>query len=216
MIKRIAIIVDGPPASGKTTLRNMLAKKTNVYTVNYKVFGPFNLIAKVILKIRPGIITSNYDPLRHDPFLLLSPDFWSKLSIIMTLLELLYKIFQQVIIVIILAIRRSIVVDEFLILRFANYMNAYIHNTISMSTLKLLYVCDIYFLKFISLFSFIKYVYLDANLSLLKRNWRKRGHKSCYDLKFLKLVRYSTEVIEEIIAENIELEKIILGETEKS
>lgn len=204
---RTVIIIDGPPAAGKTTLGLKLVRHVGGCVVNYKAFGPANIIAKAILKLSKTTSTvfAHIDS-RRDPFLLFPYTFWRR-SIpaitMLTILELLYKMFQQIIILLLLLLKRVIVIDEFLILRFANYINTLRLGVIDVSTFKLLYWQDICFLKLISTLANVKYIILEPDISILIRNWRKRGHRVPYDLNFLAITRYAIRTLKESIINKI-------------
>ena len=67
MLKKPVIIVDGPSATGKSTLAQRLSSKLGLPVRKYKALGPANIIAKLLIRLRPNLLsTKNYDPLRHD------------------------------------------------------------------------------------------------------------------------------------------------------
>ncbi len=200
---RFCIIIDGPVASGKTMLGNNLVKRIGGVIINYKAFGPANIIAKIILKYNPELLPRKYDLSRHDSFLLLPPTFLSKLHLLIIISEIFYKIYQQVLILILLLFRRVVIIDEFLALRLSNYINAYRLNIISGNVLKLLYRLDLCFVKLLSLIVRTKYIYINTPPPVLLRNWMRRGHKIHYDLSFLALVEYSSKIIKEYINTNV-------------
>ena len=200
MSRRIIIIVDGPPASGKTTLKTILLAKIGGSSINYKAFGPANLIAKMVLRFASIAIPSSYDKTRHDPFLLLTPNFWSKLCIVIILLELLYKMLQQLVILALVLLKNVVIIDEFLVLRLANYINTLKHGIINANALALLCRQDIYFLKYVSTIAYVKYIYIEPSLSMLTKYWQKRGHKVPYNKGFLNLTKYSLKIVKRIVA----------------
>ena len=198
-LKRMVIILDGPPASRKTTLASRIIRKIGGCVVHYKGFGPANLIAKLILKINPCLIPPMYDERRGDPFLFLSTRYWSKLHIVIMLLECLYKIMQQITIALLILLKRVVVIDEYLVLRLANYINALKHNIIDLRDLSIVYQLDISLLEAIKRMAQVKYVYIEPRTKILLENWKKRGHKVPYDMNFLAIVKRSFKVVRKCV-----------------
>lgn len=201
-MKRRLIIIDGPPASGKTTLSYKFFNKLGGYVTRYRAFGPANIMTQYF---KLNIIY--YDNkiikiLRNDLFLTIPLEKWEKIKKLIFLLELIYKFFQQFIIITILLLKKVVILDEFMILRLANYINVVINNKFSYKIMKYLFIIDLKFAILLSKFSSMIYIYMEPNLTKMMANWQHRGHRLPYDIKFLAIVRYSAHHIYHILNKN--------------
>ena len=205
------IILDGPPASGKTKLAASFFVHFNTIILNYKALGPTNIIAQILMLLSSKNISlpSNHDPTRQDPLLFLNRTLSQRLSNVFFLLELFYKALQVTIILLCLFIYRIIIVDEFLALRFANYFNFYKVGGLKKRHVSILMQIDFSILKVLSRFGKCFYYYINRNLNTSKQFWKKRGHTIPYDTSFFILTNISWNTIKKFLKTRTKNVKIL-------
>jgi len=199
------VILDGPPASGKTIFAIGFSTHFKTITLNYKALGPANIIARIltILSSKNISLPSNHDPTRQDPLLFLSKTLSQRLSNVFFLLELLYKALQVVTMLFYLFIYRIIIVDEFLALRFANYFNFYKVGGFKKWHVIILMQLDFSILKALSHFGNCFYYYINRDLNASKQFWKKRGHTIPYDTSFFALTNISWKMVRKFLKAKI-------------
>ena len=188
--KRFIIIFDGPPASGKTTRAMITARKLHCLHLKYKALGLVNIISVLIVRIAPDLSkNSSYIKTKEDPILLIKSQILKKMKFIAFLTELLYKMVQIVLLIILSTICRKLVIDEFFALRAANYINIYLHNGLGKRQAELLIRIDLALLKALAKGHSLYYIYVDRETKELRRFWHKRERDKKYSEKYLALVR---------------------------
>ena len=188
--KKIIIIFDGPPASGKTTRSIITAQKLRFLYLKYKALGLINIISILLMQIAPNLSKNpSYIKTKEDPLLLLKPQMLEKIRFITFLTELLYKVFQAIKLVMLSTICKGLVIDEFFTLRAANYINVYLYKGLGKRQAELLIRIDLALLKALAKHNSLYYIYLDRDAEELKRLWRNRERDKEYSEKYLTLVR---------------------------
>jgi len=190
MEKRLVIIFDGPPASGKSTYSTIMARKLRVSHLKYKTLGPINVISTFIIRIAPDLSKDpNYVKTKEDPLLLLRSQILKKIRFVTFLTELPYKIFQAIMLILLSILCKGLVIDEFFTLRAANYINVHLHKGLSKQQAELLMRIDLTLLKVLAKLNSVHYIYIDRRNEELKCLWCNREHDKEYSKKYLKLVR---------------------------
>jgi hypothetical protein len=181
--------VDGPPACGKTTFIAQLRTSLRVRVVGYKAFGLANLLSQWVLRLAPSHRRQGtFDETRDDPILLLDDLMARSLSPVIGVSEVFYKTAQMAKCVLATAAQQT-VVDEGVVLRYANYQNAKQLGRISGQASRILVMMDLAFARALARRRRVLYLYLEADDETLDLRWRKRGHKTKYNLEFARLVR---------------------------
>ncbi|MEM2562252.1 MAG: hypothetical protein QXT06_07995 [Candidatus Bathyarchaeia archaeon] len=195
------IIFDGPPASGKTTRSRILARKLRCPYLRYKTLGFANILSTIIIRLAPGYSITRIKHLRtkEDPVLLLDSRLLSKMQLIIFLAEIPYKILQVTLLIVLSLIYSCLIIDEFLVLRIANYVNVYLHGGLSKWHAELLIRIDLALLRVLAKHGTIQYIYIDRCIEELKNLWHKREFNKAYSETYLILVRliwktYQTEI----------------------
>jgi hypothetical protein len=182
------IIVDGQVASGKSTLVEQIRKATRSSVCSYKSLGFTNLFAFVLLKLFPGCSTSvEKDAKRFEPILAIDPAVLAKLSALFSAMEIFYKAIQASK-VIVLAAMGPTVVDEFLAIRYANYVNMFHLRCLSLRAVRLLVSLDMGVATGLVRRRKVLYLFKRESLPVLEARWRRRGHTVPYDARYSELV----------------------------
>lgn len=185
------VFVDGPSASGKSTYVRMLHDASGYCRVSYKAFGFANLLAAALLQVFPSrSVPGEFDQMRDDPMLRLDEKTLSKLAPLFGPSELLYKALQILKVLAVSGLAKT-VVDEGILLRRANYVNALRRGGISRRAFDSLVAADFDFIRFLSRRKRPLYIYFDLDDSALESRWSARGHTRTYDRRFADLVRSS-------------------------
>ena len=198
------IIVDGPPASGKSTIATFLAKKFSCKVYSFKRLGFLNLYAEFLLHITPSVgmhgnggrsesfkVLQALKRERRDPILFINPRFLEKMTFIAFLLEVIYKCQRFFLLIMLTLTYKCIVVDEGFSLGWANYYNLMAHKKVFKPRhVKVLMRLDISLLRFLSRTKNVHVYFIDRDWSKLALFWRRRGHVTHYDVKYATLVKY--------------------------
>ncbi len=198
------IIVDGPPASGKSTIATFLAKKFSCKVYSFKRLGFLNLYAEFLLHITPSAnmhgnvgrsgrfkVLQVVKRERRDPILLINPRFLEKTTFINFLLEVIYKYVRFSLLVASALTSRRIIVDEWFSLEWANYYNLmYYKKAFKPRHVEVLMRLDISLLSFLSGAKRVHVYFIERDWSKLALFWRRRGHVTHYDVKYATLVKY--------------------------
>ncbi|MEM0057178.1 MAG: hypothetical protein QXH96_01705 [Candidatus Geothermarchaeota archaeon] len=209
-MRRFIIIFDGPPASGKTTRSRILAQKLRSPYLHYKVLGFVNTLSTIIIRLAPRYSMTRLKHFRtkEDPVLLLDSRLLNKMKLIIFLAEIPYKILQVVLLIALSFICSYLVIDEFLVLRIANYVNVYLHGGLSRWQAELLIRTDLALLKVLAKHGNIRYIYIDRHIEELKNLWYKREFNKEYSETYLILVRLIWKIYQPEISRLTKVKKL--------
>jgi hypothetical protein len=205
--KNWIVIIDGPPASGKSTFCKVLSQKYGCRVLSYKRLGLCNVVLYVVLKLlyfrsAQAINLNRLVRDRIDPITLFDKKFLAKNKSLIFICEIFYKFIQIIKFLFILLLFRKtcIVVDEYIALSTANYVNLYLHSGLHKSHLYFLFRLDLSIINFVSytLSRKIFYFYIDRDISILTRLWSKRSARP-YDITFLAMLRVCYRTISQYI-----------------
>jgi len=202
-ISKVVIVLDGPPASGKTSTAGVLRSRTGAVTVTYKRLGLANVFSTIILHIFPA--TQGYicpEKLRCDPIMELRREFFQRVSSLVFLSEIIYKIIQQLLILFLVLFSHKVVVDEWFSLGWANYLNLYLQKGFKAEYVDILIRFDVTFLRVVnSLNISLQLIFIDRRINKVEELWRRRGHLIPYDRLFYRLVHLSYNILRNICSE---------------
>jgi hypothetical protein len=198
------LIIDGPPASGKSTIAVFLARRLGSKVYNFKRLGFLNLFAELLLQTTPPVSilggkrvhesSKLIQVLKHerrDPLLFISSRFLQRIAFINFLLEVIYKYVRFLSLIVSALMYRNIVVDEWFSLGWANYYNLIVYKkAFKPKHIEVLIRLDIQFLRFLSKISEARVYFIDREQEKLILFWRRRGHITSYDIRYTTLVRY--------------------------
>jgi hypothetical protein len=207
------IIIDGVPASGKTTLVKFLEHSYNIKIYNYTRLGFVNMLAKILMKITPSVgELPNIKACRFtygDPIMIVNTTFLKRISLVIFFLEVIYKFIQYSLIFLLSLVNKTVVVDEGPSLGWANYLNLlYSKNALRPNHVVLLMRLDLRSLWFLSKFHKVQIYFIDRNQDKLNKFWYLKGYKTPYETKFANLVRYSFKLFAETSAKYITIRYI--------
>jgi hypothetical protein len=200
----VIIVIDGPPASGKSTVATFLVGRFGFKVYSFKRLGFLNLFAELLLRIAPSasmfsnVKTSEDLKIiqilkreRIDTILFISSKYLKRMVFINFLLEVVYKLVKFLSIIILALMYRNVVVDEWFSLGWANYYNLMIRREAFRSRhVEVLMRLDIAFLRLLSKVSRVHVYFIDRSQEKLALLWHRRGHITPYDTRFAILVRY--------------------------
>jgi DNA polymerase III delta prime subunit len=200
----VIIIIDGPPASGKSTIAMYLARRLGCRVYRFKRLGFLNLYAELLLKaiILRGIFSNVGMPgspkivqvLKHeerDPILFISSRFLRRTAFVNFLLEAIYKYVVFFSLIVLISMYKSVVIDEWFSLGWANYYNLLVYKkAFKLMHVEVLVKLDILSLRLLSGMSRVCVYFIDRSWEKLALFWRRRGHITPYDVKYATLVRY--------------------------
>ncbi|ADG90845.1 hypothetical protein [Thermosphaera aggregans] len=210
------IIIDGPPASGKSTIVVFLARRFSFKVYGFKRLGFLNLFAELLLRVILSVsvlsvmkVSEDLKTMqvlkreRRDPILLISSGLLKRIAFIDFLLEAIYKFVRFFLFIILALMCRNVVIDEWFSLGWANYYNLMIRKKAFMPRhVEMLMRLDIMFLRFLSRVSRIRVYFIDRSREKLTLFWRRRGHVTPYDARFAILVRYFFNLFVQVCKEH--------------
>lgn len=199
MRKLVVLIIDGPPASGKTTLSKVISSYLNCVRMKYKALGVINIISALLINtiFRRVTLRKELIKRKEDPVLLLDLNILIRLRHVIFLTELVYKALQAFLLIMTLYTlillsfyrQRCLVIDEFLVLRTANYINLHIHGGLSGWHLMLLRRLDMSVFQVLTRCCVLRYIYIDRSLREILDLWNKREMGKPYSYRYLAIVR---------------------------
>ncbi|MEM4482002.1 MAG: hypothetical protein QXV04_04700, partial [Desulfurococcaceae archaeon] len=199
-MKKFIIIFDGPPASGKTTRSRILVRKLCCPVIQYRAIGLANFISTVIFRLTPAFLETNINHIKGDPVLFIKRQVLERIRSIIFLTELLYKFLQTLKLLIFSLSFKCLIIDEFFILRTANYINVYLYGGLKKWQVILLMRLDIALLRMLSHIGNLHYTYINRHTNELRRLWYKRSHSKDYPSgKYLMLIQIVWRKNKEII-----------------
>jgi hypothetical protein len=212
-LRRSIIIVDGPPASGKSTLIAYLSRRNWVYKYNYKRLGLVNIFYDVLMILYSGFKCCELGGDRDDKIMQVDAVYLKRLSGITFLLEVVYKIGTYFLLLVVILLSRFVIVDEGIALGWANYLYLMAKKkALKPAQVLFLMRIDIMFIRIIAKISNVSYFFIDRNFYVLERLWRKRGNWVPYDRKYYALVKLSFKLLSEMyLGRTIKIRKLVLG-----
>jgi len=198
------IILDGPPASGKTSIVHVLKDKTGAISIAYKRLGFANIVSALLLRLSPIMRgRACLEKLRCDPIIELREEALQRLGNLVFLLETLYKTVQQVLIFFLALFLPIVIVDECFSLGWANYFNLHLRKGLKAKHVDVLIRLDIAFLRLLGSLrgTSLQIIFIDRELHKLEELWKRRGHSIPYDTLFYKLVRFSFNILQRACSE---------------
>ena len=193
------IIIDGPPASGKSILVEFLRLRYCINTYSYKRLGLNNVFYALLLRIAPGLQCCKLEGGRVDLIILVNPNYLVKISILTLILEIMYKCIEYFLLLLLALMNQCLIIDEGVSLGWANYLNLMLFKkALRPNYVIFLMRFDLNFFHILSRLHKIYYYFIDRSLEKLEIFWYKRGNTTSYDMRYLLLVRYSFKLFNEI------------------
>ncbi|MEM4452771.1 MAG: hypothetical protein QW182_06170 [Thermosphaera sp.] len=131
------------------------------------------------------------------------------MQLIIFLAEIPYKILQAALLIILSLIYSCLIIDEFLVLRIANYVNVYLHGGLNKWHAELLIRIDLALLRILAKHGTIQYIYIDRCIEELKNLWHKREFDKEYSETYLILVRLVWKTYQTEISSLTQVKKIV-------
>lgn len=193
------VIIDGPPASGKSTITAFLKRKHRTKIYCYKRLGFVNTLAKMLIRIAPHLQVCDFaDKDFVDPVMTIDSNFLENTSFLMLCLEVTYKLLQYCSFFMHILTKSDVVVDEGFSLGWANYLNLMLNKrALKPRHVDLLMRLDLQFSRTLSRLCRLHVWFIDRSQKKLDVLWQRKGRKSPYATLFAFLVRYSFKLFEE-------------------
>jgi hypothetical protein len=206
-------MVDGPPASGKSTLVAYLSQRNWVYKYNYKRLGLVNIFYDILMRLYPSLKCCELGGDRDDKIMQVDVMYLKRLSSVTFLSEVVYKFGVYFLLLVMISLRRFVIVDEGIVLGWANYLYLMARKkALKPAQVLFLMRIDLMFIRIIAKISNMSYFFIDRNLYVLERLWRQRGNWGPYDRKYYALVKLSFKLLSEInLGRTIKIRKLVLG-----
>jgi hypothetical protein len=195
----LIVIIDGPPASGKSTIIAFLKYSHRVKAYHYRRLGFVNMIAKMLIRVAPHLRVCNFiDKDFVDPVMIIDSNFLKKISFLTFYLEVAYKFLQYCLFFMYILTKSDVVVDEGPSLGWANYLNLMLNKkALKPPHVGLLMRLDLQFFRALSRLRKIHIWFIDRPQEKLSMLWQRKGGKSSYSILFASLVRCSFKLFEE-------------------
>jgi len=186
------LVIDGPPASGKSTLVRLLARNYRTKTFCYKRLGLINILSTLLLKMIQREQSRRLGGDRVDPVILVDSKYLKRISALTTTLEVVYKFVMYALLLSSALLKQDLVIDEGISLGWANYLNLMLSKkALKPSQVSILMKLDLVTFRTLSRIQKIYYYFIDRSLKELETLWRKRGNIVPYDVKYFLVVKYS-------------------------
>ena len=197
------LVIDGPPASGKSTLARSLAHNYRAKTLCYKRLGLINTLSALLLKIMKSKRSYRLGGDRVDSVILVDSKYLEKISVLTTTLEVVYKFVIYALLLSLALLKQDLVVDEGVSLGWANYLNLMLSkNALTPNQVSILMRLDLMIFRTLSKIQKIYYYFIDKGLRKLEILWRKRGNIAPYDVKYFLMVKYSFNLFASVYRRN--------------
>ena len=189
------VVVEGPPATGKSTIIGMVVEKYGCIRVSYRRLGLVNIFFSLFLRTHRS---DSARLCRRDPVVHAGIGVARRLSLAIFLLEVVYKAIIQLEVLATLVLgtvlrKRCIILDEFIILSIANYVNLYLKGIIGRRAFSVLVRLDAAFYKVILRYR-PRYVFLRIPLRTILALHAKRCRDE-YDYAFYVIVNNVSKYI---------------------
>jgi len=215
-LHRNVVMVDGPPASGKSTLVAYLSQRNWVYKYNYKRLGLVNIFYDILMRLYPSLKCCELGGDRDDKIMQVDAMYLKRLSSVTFLSEVVYKFGVYFPLLVMISLRRFVIIDEGIALGWANYLYLMARKkALKPAQVLSLMRIDLVFIRIISRISDLSYFFIDRNFYVLEKLWRKRGNLVPYDRKYYALVKLSFKLFSEVYTNSmitIKIRKLVLGE----
>jgi hypothetical protein len=193
------VIIDGPPASGKSTIATFLKHSRNAKIYCYRRLGFMNIVAKLLTKVAPHLQICDFvDKNFVDPVMIIDSNFLKRISFLMFYLEVMYKFLQYYLFFMYILTKSNVVVDEGPSLGWANYLNLMLNKkALKPPHVDLLMRLDLQFFRALSRLRRLHIWFIDRHQEKLSMLWQRKGGRSPYSILFASLVRYSFKLFRE-------------------
>jgi len=186
------LVIDGPPASGKSTLVRLLARNYRTKTFRYKRLGLINILSTLLLKMMQSEQSRRLGGDRVDPVILVDSKYLKRISALTTTLEVVYKFVMYASLLSLALLKQDLVIDEGVSLGWANYLNLMLSKkALKPSQVSILMRLDLVVFRTLARIQKIYYYFVEKDLRELETLWRKRGNIAPYDVKYFLMVKYS-------------------------
>ena len=186
------LVIDGPPASGKSTLVRLLARNYRTKTFRYKRLGLINILSTLLLKMMESKQGCRLGGDCVDPVILVDSKYLKRISALTTTLEVVYKFVMYASLLSLALLKQDLVIDEGASLGWANYLNLMLSKkALKPSQVSILMRLDLVVFRTLARIQKIYYYFVDRDLRELETLWRKRGNIAPYDVKHFLMVKYS-------------------------